>query len=440
MPSKRSAPQALHRPVCLDLFSGAGGFSEGFRQAGFHTIAANDIDPWAGATYELNHQKHGTRFVLGDISYSAVQEKLFDAVGGLELDVIIGGPPCQGFSQVRNHDRLINDPRNKLYRHYVSVIRRLRPRAFVMENVPGLENLAGGVVRAQILEDLAQDGEYRVECCVLDAAAYGVPQNRLRILFIGVRQDLPASPRFPQSAFADSLPFLDRRQHGSRWTYRHRKSPETVRALAKLLDPASTQLVTVEQAIGDLTWLRPNAKLVRKPSNDPIEYETEPTTAYQRARRAKSLELFNADVPSIREDTVKRLRAIPHGGNYRDLPEELAARYLSGKKWGPELGREMLSRKYFFAYRKLYPSHFSWTLNTKADCVFHYGTPRALTVREFARLHSFDDTYHFLAGDRHSRYQQVGNAVPPLFAKAIGETIAGILVEADEPRRAASAS
>jgi DNA (cytosine-5)-methyltransferase 1 len=129
------------------------------------------------------------------------------------------------------------------------------------------------------------------------------------------------------------------------------------------------------------------------------------------------------------------LRAIPQGGNYRDLPEELAVRYLSGKKWGPELGRKHLSRKYFFAYRKLHPDHFSWTLNTKADCVFHYGRPRALTVREFARLHSFDDSYHFLAGDRHSRYQQVGNAVPPLFARAIGKAIAEILAAAHALRR-----
>ncbi|MFL9827875.1 DNA cytosine methyltransferase [Rhodoplanes sp. SY1] len=434
MPRTPPKTQTQRPFVSLDLFSGAGGFSEGFRQAGFHTIAANDVDPWAGATYELNHRQHGTKFILGDISNECVQEQLFDAVAGRELDVIIGGPPCQGFSQVRNHARLIDDPRNSLYRHYVSVITQLRPRIFVMENVPGLENLAGGAVRAQILEDLMLDGEYRVECRVLDAVAFGVPQNRLRILFIGIRSDVPANHRFPESPFANALPILDRRERADRWTYRHRKSPETVRSLAKLLDPDNTELVNVEQAIGDLAWLRPNKHLVRRPSNDAIPYEAEPTSAYQRARRAGSRELFNADVPSIREDTVKRLRSIPQGGNFRDLPEELAARYLSGKKWGPELGRETLSRKYFFAYRKLHASHFSWTLNTKADCVFHYGTPRALTVREFARLHSFDDTYHFLAGDRHSRYRQVGNAVPPLFAKAIGDAVAATLMADEEPR------
>src|SRR5205823_1513400 len=135
-------------------------------------------------TFDLNHAKHGTKFLLGDISDPAVQEELFDSVSGCELDVIIGGPPCQGFSQVRNHARLIDHPLNRLYRHYVSVIGNLRPRTFVMENVPGLENLAGGAVRAQILEDLTLDGDYRVESRVLDAAAFGVPQNRLRILFI----------------------------------------------------------------------------------------------------------------------------------------------------------------------------------------------------------------------------------------------------------------
>jgi DNA (cytosine-5)-methyltransferase 1 len=148
------------RFTCLDLFAGAGGFSEGFRLGGFQTIAATDNDPWAGATYARNHSQHGTKFVLGDISKRATKEELLSLARGIELDAVIGGPPCQAFSQVRNHHRVIDDPRNALYRHYVEVIARLRPRTFVMENVPGLENLAGGAVRNQILEDLALDGEY----------------------------------------------------------------------------------------------------------------------------------------------------------------------------------------------------------------------------------------------------------------------------------------
>ena len=114
------------------------------------------------------------------------------------------------------------------------------------------------------------------------------------------------------------------------------------------------------------------------------------------------------------------------------MPEELCARYLNGTKWGPEFGRDNLSRKYFFAYRKLHPQHFSWTLNTKADCVYHYASARALTVREFARLHSFDDSYLFMHGDRHSRYRQVGNAVPPLLARAIANAMIPLLQAHDE--------
>lgn len=435
MTAKTRARKPSRRFTCLDLFAGAGGFSEGFRQAGFHTVAATDHDAWAGATYVLNHEKHGAKFVQGDITRDATKEELFDAVQGIDLDAVIGGPPCQAFSQVRNHDRVIHDPRNALYRHYVEIIARLRPRTFVMENVPGLENLAGGAIRTQILEDLGLDGEYRVASAVLDAAAFGVPQNRLRVLFLGVRSDLGILPRFPEPRYR-TLPTLDRfRQAGQSeaWKYAHKKDVETYAALQELIDPTSTNLVTVEQAIGDLSWLKPSTKLVRRPSDEAIDYEHPAASAYQKERRLSSRELFNADVPFIREDTVRRLRSIPQGGNFRDLPRELSARYLSDKKWGPELGRKNLSRKYFFAYRKLHARHFSWTLNTKADCVFHYRSARALTVREFARLHSFNDAYHFLAGDRHSRYRQVGNAVPPLFAKAIAQSILSLLADAERP-------
>ncbi|MGH6679565.1 MAG: DNA cytosine methyltransferase, partial [Bradyrhizobium sp.] len=384
---KRKQALPRRRYTCLDLFCGAGGLSEGFRQAGFHTVAANDADAWAGGTYALNHTPHGTKFVLGDVTSPAVKEELLHHAGGAFIDVITGGPPCQAFSQVRNHARIIDDPRNSLYGHFVKLLGIVRPRIFVMENVPGLENLAGGVIRRQIIEDLALDGEYRVASRVIDAAAFGVPQNRLRVLFIGVRSDLRVNPPFPAGAPVPELPGLDRIQSKRGNCYRHAKPTPGNPALQWLRDPERTELVTVEQAIGDLVHLRPNVRLVRRPSDDPVPYEHAPSSAYQRLRRAGSRTLFNADVPSIREDTVARLKAIPQGGNFRDIPEELCARYLNGTKWGPELGRDNLSRKYFFAYRKLHPEHFSWTLNTKADCVYHYASPRALTVREFARLH-----------------------------------------------------
>lgn len=438
-PARRRGVRTKAAPTVVDLFCGAGGFSEGFRLAGYRSLVGNDIDAWAGASYLDNHGLHGTKFVLGDVRERTVHEQLLSHIGSQRVDVVIGGPPCQAFSQVRNHARIIDDHRNSLYREFVHLVGEIRPKVFVMENVPGLQNLAGGAVRRQILEDLALDGEYRVESRVVDAAHYGVPQSRLRVLFIGVRADLGQAPVFPDPDPGAEDLRLQRYNGSEPCRYDLAAATAAARAaMTHLLDPEDTKLVTVEQAIGDLTHIRPSERLSRRPSDAPVDYERPAMSAYQRERRAGSEQLWNADCPSIREDTVARLLAVPQGGNFRDIPPELSARYLNGKKWGPELGRDNLSRKYFFAYRKLHPSFFSWTLNTKADCVYHYASPRALTVREFARLHSFDDAYLFMNGDRHSRYRQVGNAVPPLLAKAIAQAIRPVVAGAVTPAYAAA--
>jgi len=418
--------------LALDLFCGAGGLSEGLRMAGVSTIAANDIDPWAGATYAENHSKHGTVFVPGDITDAKVRRELLLAVKGKAIDLICGGPPCQAFSQVRNHDRETKDPRNALYRQLMNLVRELRPRVFIMENVVGMQNIAGGSVGSRILRDLAQGGDYRVGCSVVDAADHGVPQTRRRVLIMGLRADLEREPIFPRRVGAAERVQLERIiDRKGRATYDLPADQLSLiggeRVLERLLDPARLDFVNVEQAIGDLIDLEPSARLERKPSNQPTRYARRATSAYQRLMRGSECEVYNTDVPSIREDTVRRLAAIPLGGNFRDIPEALQARYLNGTKWGPDLGREGLSRKHYYAYRKLHPRYFSWTLNTKTDCVYHYGPLRALSVREFARLHSFPDAYRFLHGDRHSRYQQVGNAVPPLLGKAIAEAVMMVL-------------
>ena len=139
----------------VDLFCGAGGLSEGFRQAGFGVVAGAELDPDALATFRVNFPE--AEAIAGDIRDPAVKARVLAAAR--RSDVVVGGPPCQGFSQVRNHSRLIDDPRNALYREFVDVVRHASPPAFVMENVPGMDQMG---VKAQVLEDLSVDGRYRV--------------------------------------------------------------------------------------------------------------------------------------------------------------------------------------------------------------------------------------------------------------------------------------
>lgn len=419
-------------PLAIDLFCGAGGLSEGLRMAGIHTVVASDIDEWAGASYADNHTKHGTVFVPGDITNPKVRREIIAATKDVQIDLVAGGPPCQAFSQMRNHDRESRDPRNALYRQLMGIVEEVGPKVFIMENVVGMQNIAGGSVGEKILRDLSIGGKYVVDCRILDAADYGVPQTRRRVLIIGVRADLGLRPEFPRSVgVAEALQLVRRIGRNGKPSY---ELPAEQLAMLgetglreRLLDPECLDFVTVEQAIGDLAGLRPAERLERKPSNESAAYPKKPWSAYQRLMRGEEEIVFNADVPSIREDTVRRLEAIPQGGNFRDIPEDLQGRYLNGTKWGPDLGRDVLSRKHYYAYRKLHRDYPSWTLNTKTDCVYHYAEPRALSVREFARIHSFPDAYRFMHGDRHSRYQQVGNAVPPLLAKAIAGAIMPIL-------------
>jgi DNA (cytosine-5)-methyltransferase 1 len=162
-----------------------------------------------------------------------------------------------------------------------------------------------------------------------------------------------------------------------------------------------------------------------------------PVSAYQRQmREGLGAIIRNVSVPRLNEDTRLRLMGLPPGGNFRDLPKELTERYLTGERWGPSNGTGRLGRQHFYAYRRLYPGLWSWTLNTKADSVYHYRRARALSVREFARLQSFPDRFAFTTDPRpgdlpgridggaaHSRYRQVGNAVPPLLGKAIATAL-----------------
>jgi len=424
----------------VDLFCGAGGFSEGFRQAGFQVVAGADSDPDACATFA--HNFSDAVCIHGDLRTATVQRRLLAASSS--DTIVVGGPPCQAFSQVRNHARLIDDARNSLYREFVKFVRDVTPNAFVMENVLGLQQMG---VKEQVLQDLSLDGRYLVTAQVLDAADFGVPQTRKRLVFIGFRRELGAPFPALRGSDATSLLGLERRKgkRAPKYAIVSDSDPRSARILEQLLDPDDESVVTAEQAIGDLKMLATGERSDVLSRDEMLPAQS----AYQRRmRRAGGKVVTNTSVPRINEDTVLRLAGLPPGGNYRDLPEELRDRYLTGMLWGPNNGTGLLGRRHYYAYRRLHPSFWSWTLNTKADSVYHYDERRALSVREFARLQSFPDRFVFSTdpakgpipgridgGAAHSRYRQVGNAVPPLLARAVASAVASAVNASTAPSR-----
>lgn len=419
-----------HKLTAVDLFCGGGGLSQGLTDAGFSVIAAADHDPDACTTYRQNFP--GTALTEGDLTVRGKRAQLIEAVGGSRLDVLAGGPPCQAFSQIHNHDRLLADPRNRLYREFVQLLGELHPRALLVENVPGLNQLAGGEVRRRIERDLSLDGEYNVVSGVLDAGDFGTPQRRQRLVFAGLSREL-GEPLLPSGSGVTKLGLAEDRE-----SQQAALEPWAGEARKILADPWDARAVTVAQALGDL--VEPGER-----------YTTEPQSAYQEKLRAGS-DGPQDHIPSrTREDTRLRLEAIPPGGNVYDLPDDLLMRYLGGSKWGPAGNGERLSRRHFYAYRRLSPDRLAWTVNTKADFAYHYALPRGLSVREAARLQGFPDRFHFATappgtpgqlknGARHSRYRQVGNAVPPPLAQAIASAISGMLRTAAPASRVAAAA
>lgn len=426
----RESPAEAYSVV--DLFSGAGGLSEGFRQAGFQVAAGLDSDPDATATYRRNFP--GAVALCGDIRRGEIAEQLADVLR--RADVVVGGPPCQAFSQVRNHARMIDDPRNNLYREFVGALRIARPLAFLMENVTGIDQMG---VREQIKDDLSLDGEYVVRPQVVDAADFGVPQTRKRLIFLGVRADLHLAPPHLVGTNATDCVSLERTvaRTRSRYSVVVQEMLGAKRVHAALVDPWDESVVSAYDALSDLAGLPVGNR------SDELPYEDlpPPASAYQQSMRFDAGPLLtNVQVPRVNDDTALRLAGIPQGGNHRDLSEALLDRYLTGKRWGQDNGSGRLSRKHFYAYRRLHPDLWAWTLNTKGDSVYHYAVPRSLSVREFARLQSFPDRFSFTTdprkgmiegrhdgGPAHSRYRQVGNAVPPLLARAAAMQLLTVL-------------
>lgn len=377
--------------TAIDLFAGAGGLSEGFRQAGFDVLAANDFDPESAETFRQNHP--GTLFIEGPIQDVDTSE-LLDTVGLSrgELGVLLGGPPCQAFS-VYNHQRGMHDERSGLFRQYLRVVEGLMPRFVVMENVTGITSVAEGRAVREIHQSLKKLG-YTVESRILKAEEYGVPQERRRIFFL-------ASLDFQEIPWPDP-------SHGSS---------------TGLLWTALKPHVTVRDAIGDLP------PLAMGEGEEESRYGGRPCSDYQRLLREGSPALYNHVAPYLGQINVERLKHIPQGGSWRDIPEALLPAGMKKARRSDHTKR----------YGRLHPEGLSCTILTKCDlhwgAYIHPDQERTLTVREAARFQSFPDHIRFY-GSRGSQFRQVGNAVPPLLAKAVAMPIAEALGLPQERARA----
>jgi len=371
-------PRPVRTLYTVDLFAGAGGLAHGFGDAGFHPLAANDFDDAAGATFAANFKD--TPFLPGPIEKISGKELLSTAsLQSGNLDVLLGGPPCQAFS-VYNHQRGFHDERSGLFREYLRIVEEMLPKVVVMENVTGMTSLDGGRAIDEMHRALGQLG-YVVEHRILRAEEYGVPQERRRLFFIGSRV---GSVVWPEAT------------HGY---------------LDDLLSVNLAPPVTVWDAIGDLP------KLEMGEGGDELRaYTRIIRSEYQTQMREGSEGVRNHFAPQLAPINAKRMQHIPQGGSWRDLPYALLPA-------GMKLARRSDHTK---RYGRLHPKGLFSTILTKAD--LHWGAyihpeqDRTLSVRECARAQSFPDRFQFV-GSRGDQFRQVGNAVPPLLARAVALSV-----------------
>jgi DNA (cytosine-5)-methyltransferase 1 len=343
-------------PRCLDLFCGIGGLTLGLEAAGLRSIGGVDYWEESRATFDRNLSP--LRCMPSDLTRTTVGEiEEFFGVDASEIEVVAGGPPCQGFSTVGKRSEA--DPRNVLWRHYCDLVSEIRPAYVVIENVEGMLVGHRGRQAEAVVAGFNEIG-YHMKCKLLRAADYGVPQLRKRTIFLGWLDGL-VEPEFPKRNVSE--------------------------------------LVTVAEAIFDLPVLGSKEKKTA--------YESEPSTDYQRARRKGCVVLHNHEAANHPPELIEVLSHIPDGGNRKSIPDRLQPKsgfhnsYARLASWKPAIAVTSNMRK---------PSSARAT---------HPVQNRGLTVREGLRLQSFDDAFVVL-GSRTNQYLQVGNAVPPLLARAIG--------------------
>lgn len=365
----------------IDLFAGCGGLSTGFEMENFEVVLALEKDIWASETYKKNHQH--TKVITDDITQIKDLEPF-------DIDGIIGGPPCQGFSLSGKRDK--NDPRNSLFMEFLRFVNFYKPKFFIMENVPGLLSMKtkkNENVRDLIIEEYNKIG-YQVTNHILNAAEYGVPQLRQRVIFVGIRNDY--------SFYPDEL------------------KPKA------LLN--KDNFITIDDAISDLPQINAGEGI------SPIKYPQikEQLNDYQKWAREGSDLIYNHIAMRHTQRIIERFKNIKNGCSLKDVPKEHMQRkrgeasVISGKIYSQNNMRPFGDRP-------------SPTIAASFQGNFiHPHLNRNYTAREAARLQSFPDKYIFygarttMSWEKNlSQYQQIGNAVPPLLAKAIAKCVSNYL-------------
>ncbi|BAY46151.1 DNA-cytosine methyltransferase [Scytonema sp. HK-05] len=378
------------RPIAVDLFAGAGGMTLGFERAGFDVLASIEIDPIHCATHEFNFP-FWTILCKSVVDITAAEIRSRSSIGDREIDVVFGGPPCQGFSLIGK--RVFDDPRNSLVNHFIRLVLQLQPKYFVLENVKGMALGKHKEFISIIINEFEQNGyKIRKDYKVLNAAEYGVPQNRERLFLLGCRQDLEL-PNYPD--------------------------PMTRLAKSKKagLNNQLPLSPTVLDAIGDLPEVEDYIELFEK---DWVIADFGKPSDYGRQLRG----LCSTDNDYSYERKY----------DYRMLTSSLRTKHtlesIKRFEFTPAGKTEPVSRFYKLAPEGICNTLRAGTASNRGAFTsarpIHPFTPRCITVREAARLHSYPDWFRFHVTKWHG-FRQIGNSVPPLLAKAVASKILKVL-------------